>query len=104
MSWRSNFARIQWDLHSALGFWCFPFIFVWALSGAYFAFPDLFNSVFPSDSLGLLWLANLHFGRFDWATKALWRMVGLVPAALGFTGVFVCCRRVIFHKPSNPNQ
>jgi uncharacterized iron-regulated membrane protein len=101
VSWRSNVARIQWDLHSALGFWCFPFIFIWAVSGVYFAFPDLFN-VFPPDSLALLWLANLHFGRFNWITKAVWGIVGLVPTGLAFTGVFVCCRRVLFHKPSNP--
>lgn len=103
VSWKANFARIQWDLHSALGFWCFPFIFVWAISGAYFAFPDLYNTVFSSDSIGLLWLANLHFGRFTWLTKIVWSVAGLVPTVLGFTGVFVCCRRVIFHKPSNPN-
>jgi PepSY-associated TM region len=70
VSWTSNFARIHWDLHSALGFWSFPFIFLWAISGFYFAFPDLFNAVFSSDSLGLLWLADLHFGRFNWATKS----------------------------------
>jgi hypothetical protein len=29
--------------------------------------------------------------------------VGLAPAVLAFTGVFICCRRIIFHKPSNPN-
>ncbi|MGH9612666.1 MAG: PepSY-associated TM helix domain-containing protein [Bryobacteraceae bacterium] len=103
VGWRSNLARIQWDLHSALGFWSFPFIFVWAISGAYFAFPILFNAVIPSDSLGLLWLAELHFGRFDWATRAVWSIVGLAPAVLAFTGVFVCCRRIILHKPSNPN-
>jgi len=28
--------------------------------------------------------------------------VGVVPAVLAFTGVFICCRRVIFKKPSNP--
>ena len=26
VNWRSNLARTQWDLHSALGFWSFPFI------------------------------------------------------------------------------
>jgi hypothetical protein len=103
VSLRSNFARVHWDLHSALGFWSFPFVFIWAISGAYFAFPNLFNAVFPSDSLGLLWLADLHFGRFNWATNAIWSVVGLVPAALAYSGIFVCCRRIIFHKPSNPN-
>jgi len=98
-----EFRRIQWDLHSALGFWSFPFIFIWAISGVYFAFPGLFNAVFPPDSLALLWLSDLHFGRFNLATKAVWSVVGLVPAVLAFTGVFVCCRRIIFHKLSNPN-
>jgi len=26
VSWRAHFARINWDLHSALGFWCFLFV------------------------------------------------------------------------------
>jgi hypothetical protein len=78
-------------------------VFIWAISGVYFAFPNLFNTVFPSDSLGLLWLADLHFGRFNGATKAVWSVVGLVPGVLPFTSVFVCCRRMIFDKPSNPN-
>jgi uncharacterized iron-regulated membrane protein len=100
VSWKSNFDRIQWDLHSALGFWSFPFILVWAISGTYFAFPDLFNAVFPPDSLVLLWLADLHFGRFNWITKMVWSVVGLAPAGLALTGVSLCCRRVIFRKHS----
>jgi hypothetical protein len=44
----------------------------------------------------------LHFGRFGWFTKAIWSVAGLVPASLAFSGMFVCCRRVIFKKPSNP--
>src|SRR5262249_14844857 len=102
VSWKSNFPRIQWDLHSALGLWFFPFIILWAVSGTYLAFPHLFDAVVPPESLALLWLADLHFGRFSWVTKAIWTTAGLVPAVLAFTGVFVCCRRVLFHKPSNP--
>jgi hypothetical protein len=34
----------------------------------------------------------------------VWALLGLIPTILAFTGVFICCRRVIFHKPSNPNQ
>jgi uncharacterized iron-regulated membrane protein len=106
VSWRSNFARFTWDLHSALGFWCFLFVLLWGLSGFYFAFPDLFAALFfldPSDK-ALLWLAELHFGRFGWFSEAIWSIVGLVPAVLALTGTFICCRRVIFKKPSNPNR
>lgn len=100
VSWRSNVSRISWDLHSALGFWFFAFLSLWAVSGAYFAFPDFFAALI-SDRI-LFVLAELHFGRFAWFTKAVWCVAGLVPAGLAFSGMFVCCRRVIFKKPSNP--
>jgi uncharacterized iron-regulated membrane protein len=109
VDWRAPFARITWDLHSALGFWCFVFILVWGVSGIYFSFPQLFNPLFlldPADHFtdqGLSGLSQLHFGRFGWFSTALWTLLGLVPAVLAFTGVFICCRRVIYKKPSNPN-
>jgi uncharacterized iron-regulated membrane protein len=109
VSWRAPFARITWDLHSALGFWCFPFVLVWSVSGIYFSFPQLFNALFlldPADHFanqGLFWLSKLHFGRFGWLAEAFWSLIGLMPAVLAFTGVFICCRRVIYKKPSNPN-
>jgi uncharacterized iron-regulated membrane protein len=109
VNWRANFARISWDLHSALGLWCFFFIFVWGVSGIYFAFPQIFNALFlldPADRFtdqGLSWLAQLHFGRFGGFAQALWTLLGLVPAVLASTGVFICCRRVMYKKPSNPN-
>jgi uncharacterized iron-regulated membrane protein len=110
VSWRASFARVIWDLHSALGFWCLFFILVWGISGIYFSFPQLFNPLFlldPADHFtdqGLSWLSDLHFGRFSWFTEALWALLGLVPAILAFTGVFICCRRVMYKKPSNPNR
>jgi uncharacterized iron-regulated membrane protein len=104
VGWGTNFSRITWDLHSALGFWSFFFVLLWGVSGIYFAFPDLFAALLfldPSDK-ALLWLAELHFGRFGWFAEALWAVLGLVPATLALTGTFICCRRVIFKKPSNP--
>ena len=95
MNWRSSFARINWDLHSALGFWCFLFVTMWGISGAYFSFPQVFNEV--GDFI-LLWLSNLHFGRLGWFAEALWTLLGLVPAVLSFTGVFLCCRRMIYNS------
>jgi uncharacterized iron-regulated membrane protein len=109
VDWSARFPRLNWDLHSAIGFWFFGFVAVWALSGIYFAFPRPFDALLaldPADRFtdeGLLLLSQLHFGRFGWLTEALWALVGLVPAVLAFTGVFICCRRVMFKKPSNPN-
>jgi|SRR5579862_3395730 uncharacterized iron-regulated membrane protein len=106
VNWGTNFARRTWDLHSALGFWCLFFVLVWGLSGFYFAFPDLFAALLfldPSDKV-LLWLTELHFGRFGWFAEAVWSLLGLVPALLALTGIFICCRRVIFKKPSHPNR
>ncbi len=42
VEWRANFARINWDLHSAAGLWCFPFVLMWAVSGIYLVFQDQF--------------------------------------------------------------
>jgi uncharacterized iron-regulated membrane protein len=108
VEWRAHFARINWDLHSALGFWCFLFVLMWGLSGIYLALPRAFDALFVLDPRDrytdaiLFWLARLHFGRFGLAAEVVWALVGLVPAVLAFTGVFVCCRRVMFGKPSNP--
>lgn len=109
VSWGAHFARINWDLHSALGFWCFAFILMWGISGLYFSIPRLFDGIYildPADRFtdqGLFWLSQLHFGRFGWFTEVLWSVLGLVPATLAFSGVFICCRRMIYKKPSNPN-
>jgi uncharacterized iron-regulated membrane protein len=110
VNWRVSFARLNWDLHSALGFWCFFLVTLWGISGIYFAFPDMFNWLIdhldsPGTSnklrvsdLALLWLSNLHFGRFGWLAETLWTVLGLVPAILAFTGVFMCCHRLFVRK------
>ena len=110
VSWGLRFARFTWDTHSARGFWCFVFILMWGISGIYFSFPEVFNVpaswVDPADNHAdriLFGLSQLHFGRFGWNTEALWAVLGLAPAFLAFTGVFVCCHRMIYHRSSNPN-
>jgi uncharacterized iron-regulated membrane protein len=111
VNWKAHFARLMWDLHSALGFWCFLFVLLWGISGIYFAFPQTFNAVLglfdPRDKFsdqGLLWLSDLHFGRFGWFAETLWALLGLVPAALSITGVFLCCRRMIYATSSPREQ
>jgi len=48
--------------------------------------------------LALQWLTNLHFGRFNLFTEVLWSVLGLVPAVLSFTGVFMAWHRVFVRK------
>jgi uncharacterized iron-regulated membrane protein len=96
-------------LHTALGFWFFLIILVWGLSAIYFAFPAVVNPLLRFDPADryvdtmFYWLSQVHFGRFGWISKMIWSIVGLVPAILAFTGLFICCRRMIFKKPCNPN-
>ncbi len=110
VNWRANFPRLNWDMHSALGFWFFTILLLWGLSGTYMAFPQvssIFYALDPADKFTDPWLyalSEFHFGRFNPLTKALWAILGLVPGVLAFTGTFICCRRIILKKPSNPYQ
>jgi len=110
IEWRANFPRVSWDTHSALGFWLLLFVLMWGVSGLYLSRPQLFDALYyldPQDRMAdrvLFTLTTLHFGRFNLAGQIIWALVGPVPAVLAFTGVFICCRRVMFHKPSNPKH
>jgi uncharacterized iron-regulated membrane protein len=50
---RANWKRMNWDLHSAVGFWTFAFFFMWSFTGIYLVFPAPFeifiNRVAPLD-------------------------------------------------------
>jgi uncharacterized iron-regulated membrane protein len=37
--------RLNFDLHSAVGFWTFAILFVWGMTGGYFVFPEPFRAV-----------------------------------------------------------
>lgn len=113
--------RLVWDLHSAIGFWASAFVLVFALSGLYLCFPDVFHAFAdrlmpPTEANagnrfvdGLLyWLAFLHFGRIngigipcdgpglcDQLIKAVWAVLGLAPAALFATGATFWWSRVV---------
>jgi len=45
IDFRSNWKRLNWDLHSAIGFWSFALIFMWAVTGVYLAFPLPFQKI-----------------------------------------------------------
>src|SRR5262245_10731635 len=116
LGWQRTF----WHLHSMIGFWTFAFTLVFALSGAYFGFPTMFQALADrldpvtdpdasriSDQV-IYWLAYLHFGRIngigipcsgpglcDQATKAAWAFFGLAPAAMSLTGAVMWWNRVL---------
>lgn len=50
---KANWKRLNWELHSAVGFWTFALVFMWAFTGVYLVFPDPFqkavNHFYPLD-------------------------------------------------------
>ena len=108
-SWRSAWPRFNFDSHSALGFWCFAILFIWAVTGIYMAFPDPFSQFVdwywgPIDNfteerpgdVALRWAVRLHFGRWRSHTlKAVWVIIGLIPAAMFVTGAAMWWHRVV---------
>ena len=107
--WEINPKGFNWTLHSALGFWTFAFVFMWALTGIYLSIPIVFNDAVdfleplnaPSKSLRfgdrlLYWMAQAHFGRFSGIpVKIIWTVIGLAPAVLFVTGTVMWWKRVL---------
>ena len=118
---RANWKRMNWTLHSALGFWFFLFMVMWALTGAFLGLQPMFAAMFdylePLDETSLedrlvdriqYWLTYLHFGRLggrgipgcgrglcNEVTKAVWAAVGLVPVTMVVTGAIMWWNRVV---------
>ena len=90
---KARFARLNWDLHSAVGFWCFAFVLIWGVSGIYLCLPGALDPVLSSDIR--LWFTRLHFGRFNRVTEAIWSLLGLAPALLALTGALMWWNRVL---------
>ena len=40
---KANWKRLNWDLHSAFGFWSLSILLVWGLTGVYLGFPEKFQ-------------------------------------------------------------
>jgi uncharacterized iron-regulated membrane protein len=45
IDFRSNWKRLNWDLHSVIGFWMFAFVFIWGVTGVFLVFPKPFQIV-----------------------------------------------------------
>lgn len=103
---RARFPRVNWDVHSAIGFWSSSFILLWGISGFCLCFPGILNSLVPDQVLA--WITRLHFGRFGWFTEALWTIFGLAPAILACTGALMWWNRVLRKRyrriPVWPNE
>jgi uncharacterized iron-regulated membrane protein len=95
------------DWHSALGFWTFFFLSVWAITGLYFAWPDPFTAAVDyfeplrddgfdertGDQI-IAWLVRMHFGRFGGlGVRITWTLAGLVPPVLFITGAMMWWKR-----------
>jgi uncharacterized iron-regulated membrane protein len=114
IEWKANWKRLNWDLHSAVGFWTIAFVFLWGISGVYLAFArqlapfvdyfDPINELQPAklrriDTM-LASLSRLHFGRaYGRPVKVLWAVLGLVPLFLFVTGALMWWNRVLRHGP-----
>ncbi len=93
---RARFARFNWDLHSAVGFWCSLLVLTWGISGICLCFPGLLDFFLGSEFR--LWITRLHFGRFNEGTEVLWTVLGLAPAVLAGTGALMWWNRVLSKK------
>jgi uncharacterized iron-regulated membrane protein len=91
-----RFARLIWDLHSAVGIWCLLFVLIWGLSGFWLCFPGTLDFLMSAELRA--WIIRLHFGRFNSVTEALWTVLGLAPAVLAATGAVMWWNRVLSKK------
>jgi len=105
VGWR----RFTRDLHSVLGFWVFLLVLMWSVTGIYLAFREPFYSPIEFFTVNgaptvaarfvghaIDCLVRLHFGRsFGPYMRALWAILGLVPAALLVTGALMWWNRVL---------
>ncbi|HMD49256.1 MAG TPA: PepSY-associated TM helix domain-containing protein, partial [Bryobacteraceae bacterium] len=89
----SNWKLFNWELHSVVGFWMLPVVFVFGLVGTYAGFPKPFQALVNQSAPPragekiIRWFSYLHFGNFGgWPSKAVWVILGLAPAFLFVTG------------------
>ena len=92
----TRFARFNWDLHSAVGFWCSFSVLIWGISGICLCFPGILDFLLGHEIR--FWITRLHFGRFNGGTEALWTVLGLAPAVLAGSGALMWWNRVLSKK------
>jgi uncharacterized iron-regulated membrane protein len=104
--------RVNWDLHSAVGWWSFGFVLLFGITGVYLSFTPTFTRLFDmvepqtDANMGtrhvdpvMYWLAFVHFGRFGgWKTEIPWAIFGLAPAVLFVTGAVMWWNRAVWPR------
>ena len=104
----SSWKRMNFDIHSAIGFWGLLILFLWGLTGIYFGFPDAFIAVVdyfepPGELSGqrrgdlfIAWLVRMHFGRYGGlGVRVTYVVIGLLPAVMFVTGAIMWWNRVL---------
>jgi uncharacterized iron-regulated membrane protein len=104
----SSWKRMNFDIHSALGFWGLLILFLWGLTGIYFGFPDMFVAAVdyfepPGEMSGqrrgdlfIAWLVRMHFGRYGgMGVRITYVIIGLLPAVMFVTGAVMWWNRVL---------
>lgn len=116
VKWRAAWPRLNFDLHSAMGFWFFLLILMWGVTGVYLAIPEPFAALVdrysePDEILGtrtgdiiLRWGTRLHFGRWEGqpVLMATWAAIGLIPAIMCVTGAIMWWHRVLRKRQVRP--
>ncbi|MBI4263265.1 MAG: PepSY domain-containing protein [Acidobacteria bacterium] len=116
VKWRASWPRMNFDLHSATGFWFFLLILMWAATSVYLAIPEPFAALVdrfsePDEILGrrtgdiiLRWGVRLHFGRWEDrpALMAVWAVLGMIPAVMAVTGAIMWWHRVLRKRQVRP--
>ena len=105
---KHNWKRINFDVHAALGFWSLVILFMWGLTGVYFAYPDPFIAAVdyfePPDQLPsarrgdafIAWLVRMHFGRYGgMGVRITYVIIGILPAVMFGTGAIMWWNRVL---------
>jgi uncharacterized iron-regulated membrane protein len=105
---KHGWKRINFDLHASLGFWSLAILFLWGLTGIYFAFPEPFNAAVDylepqqlatatrkGDEF-IAWLVKMHFGRYGGlGVRITYVIIGLLPAVMFVTGAIMWWNRVL---------
>ncbi len=112
---RAGWKRMNFDIHSALGFWSLLVLLLWGITGVYFAFSEPFVAIVdyfePLDlatgerkgDAFLAWIVRMHFGRYGgMGVRITYVIIGLLPAVLFVTGAIMWWNRVLRRRTKSP--
>jgi uncharacterized iron-regulated membrane protein len=96
--WGTRLRRFNWELHSAVGVWAFPFMWMWGVTGIAITLDvDRGNQVTASAFGNQMerWIYAVHFGSFGGTVvRMIWAIVALAPPLLFVTGLIMWRNRI----------